>query len=285
MVSVTQHIRKLTTRRKARGLTLIELVVVIAVLAILAGFIVPRLGFVRNLAAESGNATIIADSSTQAVFYNTAVGHYPQGEDALLDTANALYPNLNSGLSAVLSPLDLSTDISAAKSIVSQLDPAGAKAQLYYGTPGGSQTPNSDFTNEVDLTYTGGATPAATGHVAKVKVPTQLTDKSYPIYLAAYGPGALSTTTGAPLDGTYLVALGYGSSSQINGKTGLEPPVLFDKTPGEYTRPILLLKVFATGSTATGVPAGTSATTSISLGFDGGTSGSQLAKYAVDQNR
>ena len=109
--------------RKRHGLTLIELVVVIAVLAILAGFIVPRLGFVRNLAAESGNATIIADSATQAVFYNTAVGHYPGGEDTLLDTGNAVYANLNAKLSAILTPLDLSTDNGAGQSIVGQIDP------------------------------------------------------------------------------------------------------------------------------------------------------------------
>ena len=108
---------------------------------------------------------------------------------------------------------------------------------------------------------------------------------NYQIYLAAYGAAKLDATTGAPLDGTKLVALGYGQNSEINGKTGLEAPVLFDKIPGEYTRPILLLKVFGTGSTAIGVPAGTSAATSISIGFDGSTSNSNLAKYAVDQNR
>lgn len=272
-----------STRR--HGLTLIELVVVIAVLAILAGFIVPRLGFVRNLAADSGNATIVADSATQAVFYNTAVGHYPAGEDSLLDTANAVYANLNPGLSAILTSLDLSTDNNAAKSLVGQIDPKGASFDLYQGTAGGSptSTPNSDFSSLEVVTYSSGTGGA--GHVAQVTVPTKLTDKSYPIYLAAYGSVGLSATTGAPLDGTYLVALGYGSNSQINGKTGLEPPTEFDKVPGEYTRPVLLLKVFPTGSTVVGVPPGTSAATSISIGFDGTTSGSSLAKYSVDQNR
>jgi prepilin-type N-terminal cleavage/methylation domain-containing protein len=272
-------------RRRRQGLTLIELVVVVAVLAILAGFIVPRLGFVRNLAAESANATIISDSASQAVFYNTAVGHYPTGEDSLLDTANAVYANLNSGLSAILTPLDLSTDNNAAKSIVGQLDPKTTSVTLYAGTAGGSptSTPNTDFTTAETLTYS--KTAGGAGHVAQVTLPTSLTSASYPIYQAAYGSGALNTTTGAPLDGTYLIAFGYGSNIQINGKTGLEPPVLFDKTPGEYTRPILLLKVFPTGETAVGVPAGTSATTSISIGFDATTANNQLAKYAVDQNR
>ncbi len=273
---------------RRQGLTLIELVVVIAVLAILAGFIVPRLGFVRNLAAESGNATIIADSATQAVFYNTAVGHYPQGEDNLLDTSNALYANLNANLSKILTPLDLSTDVKAAKSIVSQLDPLAPARRSTLATPAGPPRrirPTPISPTRWPSPIPACATPAGSGHVAQVTPPTAPTDPSYPIYLAAYGSAALSPTTGAPLDGTYLVALGYGANSQINGKTGLEPPVLFDKIPGEYTRPILLLKVFPTGSTATGVPAGTSATTSISLGFDATTANNQLTKYAVDQNR
>lgn len=271
--------------RRPRGLTLIELVVVVAVLAILAGFIVPRLGFVRNLASEASNATIISDASTQAVFYNTAVGHYPQGEDSLLDTSNAVYANLNSKLAAILTPLDLSTDNKAAQSIVAQLDPNSASADLYSGTPGGStaSTPNTDFTNLTAITWS--STAGGAGHVAQVKTPTALTDASYPIYQAAYGSAALNTTTGAPLDGTFLVALGYGANSQINGKTGLEPPVLFDKTPGEYTRPVFLLKVFGKSSTAVGVPTGTSATTSISIGFDATTANNQLSKYAIDQNR
>lgn len=270
---------------KRKGLTLIELVVVVAVLAILAGFIVPRLGFVRNLASEASNATIISDSATQAVFYNTAVGHYPQGEDSLLDTSNALYANLNPKLAAILTPFDLSTDNKAAQSIVAQLDPNSASANLYSGTPGGSttSTPNTDFTNLTAITWS--STAGGTGHVAQVTPPASLTSPSYPIYQAAYGSAALNTTTGAPLDGTFLVALGYGSNSQINGKTGLEPPVLFDKQAGEYTRPVLLLKVFGRSSTATGVPTGTSAATSISIGFDATTANNQLSKYAVDQNR
>jgi prepilin-type N-terminal cleavage/methylation domain-containing protein len=266
-------------RSRNRGLTIIELVVVVAVLAILAGFIVPRLGFVRNLASESGNATIIADSASQAVFYNTAVGHYPQGEDLLVDTAGNLYSNLNASLSTVLSPIAFNSDGNVAKSILGQLDPYGTSAVLYANREGVSN-PNNSGQDQVTLTKT------STQPIAQVTIPASTGSVSYPIYTAAYGEGALGTN-GAPLDGTFLVAFGYGPNSQINGKTGLEPPVLFDKIPGEYNRPILLLKVFPTGSTAGNgiVPAGTNAATSISLGYDASTANTQLAKYAVDVNR
>lgn len=259
--------------RKPKGLTLIELVVVVAVLAILAGFIVPRLGFVRNLAADSGNATTISDSATQAVFYNTAIGHYPQGEDTLIDpTGKTLSNYLNASLASALTTVAI--DATSAKSIVAQLDANATSAYLYNAATTTNTTPNSDFTSIVTLTNAGGITLAQVSTVST---------QGQAIYQAAYG--AANLTSGAPTDGTYLLALGYGTNSQINGKTGLEAPVLFDKIPGEYTRPILLLKVFGTGSAAPGVPPGTSAATSISIGFDGTTTASQLTKYGVDQNR
>jgi prepilin-type N-terminal cleavage/methylation domain-containing protein len=258
-----------------RGLTLIELVLVVAVLAILAGFIVPRLGFIRNLAGEAANATIIADSANQAVLFNTAIGHYPQGEDTLLDSTGALYGSLNSSLKNALTALDLSTDTNAAKSLNGQL---GGGTVVLYANDTTNSVPANSGTIVSNLT-------SSTGKVAQVKVPTTLNDASYPIYLAAYGATRLNTTTGAPNDGTYLVALGYGPGSEINGKTGLEAPLLFDKTAGEYNRPILLLKVFGNNSTALNVPPGTNAATSISIGFDASTANSQLAKYTIDQQR
>jgi hypothetical protein len=167
---------------------------------------------------------------------------------------------------------------SDAKSLVGQLDPLG-KSFTLYDIDDGQTNPN-----QADATLRT-ISASAGGTVAEVTPPTSTGSKSYPIYLAQYGSGGLNTATGAPLDGTILVALGYGANSQINGKTGLEPPVLFDKIPGEYTRPVLLLKVFGDASTNAYVPPGTNATTGISIGFDGSTANSQLAKYAIDQNR
>ena len=277
-------------RVRRQGLTLIELVVVIAVLAILAGFIVPRLGFVRNLAGDAGNSTIIADSATQAVFYNTAEGHYPTGEDTLLTAAGtALDTYLNSNLKSVLETSAL--DTSAALSIAAQLtgSSSGGTVTLYNQSDVLTQTPNQDDSTAVTLT----ATSSTASGQTTLAVVNGATSQGAAVLEAAYGLNQLTNvtiTTGViqsatVTDGTELVALGYGTNSQINGKTGLEAPVLFDKKPGEYTRPILLLKVFGANSTATGVPIGTSAATSIAISYDGSTTTSNLAKYNVDQNR
>ena len=277
MVSVTSHIEKLTAKRRSRGLTLIELVLVVAVLAILAGFIVPRLGFIRNLAADSGNATTVADGVQQSVLYNTAIGHYPRGEDTLLNAAGTgLDASLNASLLSALTTTTL--EATAYKSLTGQF--ATNTVVLYNQADVNTATPNSDDT-----------TPNTLSSTSVLAIINTANTFGEAIYRAGYPSTELTlgvsgtVDIGTPNDGTYLVAIGYGTNSEINGKTGLEAPVLFDKNPGEYTRPIFLLKVFPGGSTATGVPAGSNATTSTGLSFDGTTVGGNLAKYSVDQNR
>jgi prepilin-type N-terminal cleavage/methylation domain-containing protein len=275
-------------KHRRKGLTLIELVLVVAVLAILAGFIVPRLGFIRNLAGDSGNATIISDAVQQSVLYNTAEGHYPSGEDTLLGAGGAALDSyLNPNLTLALTTTTLLAP--DAKSLLAQLGISSTNEVTFYNQGDVlTTTPNLDDSLAVTLASDGVVgTPAGQSVFAIVNT---VGTPGEVIYRAAYESAALTlggtnNTLGTPNDKTYLLALGYGTNSQINGRTGLEPPVLFDKTPGEYTRPIFLLKIFGTGSTATGVPAGSSAATSIAIGFDGSSVAGQLTKYAVDQNR
>ena len=237
-------------RRRAKGLTLIELVLVVAILAILAGFIVPRLGFIRNLAGDAGNATIIADSASQVVLFNTAIGHYPAGEDTLLDTAGLPYASLQSKLKGAITPLAFSGDALGALSFTSQLTGSSSGGNVtLYNHDLTATIPSNSGTSATVIGSTGGsnsdpsniAPGTGSGTIAQITVPTapDVTAKktNYLIYLAAYGATKLNSTTGAPTDGTYLVALGYGPNTEINGKSALEAPLLFDKNPGEYNRP------------------------------------------------
>jgi len=275
MNTVTPIVRKHSKSRK-RGLTLIELVVVVAVLAILAGFIVPRLGFIRNLAGDAGNATTVSDAIQQSVLYNTAEGHYPTGEDTLLNSSGAaLDASLNSGLKGVLTlgtvggPLGL-------KSLTGQF--GTSTVTLWNQSDQATTTPNLDDTTSVVLTT---GTPIAIVNSANTN--------GQQVYRAAYESSELTVdstgTLGTPNDGTYLIALGFGTNSQIVDRSALQAPVLFDKLPSEYTRPVFLLKVYGDASVNAQVPPGSSAATSIALSFDGTTVAGNLTKYAVDQNR
>ena len=168
--------------RAPRGLTLVELVFVVAILAILAGALVPRLGTVRNLAADASNADQTAAALNQAVLYNVEQNVYPAGEDTLIaangTNAGALYGNLDAGLSALLTPKTL--DAAEAKSI---------NTQLTFDTTGG--TPTYLFNNDTAGTEAAGdsggansvgSTPVTTGTVvAQVTIPTAITGTTYSI--------------------------------------------------------------------------------------------------------
>jgi len=277
-------------RSNRRGLTLIELVFVVAILAILAGFLVPRLGLLRNLAADAGNADQTRGALDQSVLYNIEQGKYPQGEDSLLDGTGAIFSKVDPSLAAVLSPVTLTAN--AAKSINTQLtfDSTGNTAAYFFDAPSVNTSSVDDSFKAVNnVTVGGGST------VAQVTLPTSTSSASYSIYQGVYGVDKLSATTGAPLDGSYLVAVGFGGNSELNGKTALGAPTLFTKDPSSYNRPIFLLKVYPTTvasytgpislQTFTGTSAGTAAATAGALSPDGKLVTASLAKYQTDKNR
>ena len=279
--------------RAQRGLTLIELVFVVAILAILAGALVPRLGILRNLAADGSNADQARAALDQSVLYNIEQGKYPQGEDSLLDTTGIVYTKLDPGLAAILTPTALS--VNAAKSINTQLtfDSTGTitQAYLFDGLAAPSGTPDNDFSTLNTVLIAGAS------KVAKVTIPATTTSATYPIYLSVYGADKLPAAGPfAPLDGSYLVALGDGSNTETNGKTAVGAPVLFTKDPTAYNRPLFLLKVYDTGTGASyfgslsgasipGVKGGTAAATAGALSPDGNLVTQNLANYQTAKAR
>ena len=290
MISVTSYIEQLTVKRKQRGLTLIELVFVVAILAILAGFLVPRLGTVRNLAAAAGNADQTRAALDQSVLYNIEYGKYPGGEDSLLDSTGAVYSKLDAGLSGVLAPHTLT--VNEAKSINTQLtfDGTGGTPTYFYDADTTIAGANDAFISYNPVLVAGGS------KVSQIKLPTGVdqTKNTWPIYIGVYGLDKLSAA-GAPLDGSFLIGIGDGVQAETNSKTALGAPVLYTKDSNAYGRPVFLLRVFGTtiatytgtlsGQTFTGVTAGTAAATAGALSPQGLLVTQSLAKYAAEKNR
>ncbi|MSU36070.1 MAG: prepilin-type N-terminal cleavage/methylation domain-containing protein [Pedosphaera sp.] len=76
------------------GLTLIELVVVLAVLVALAGLIIGNFPGIIRKASRSSGATSVQDLSRAVQYSYTTTLKYPTGFDSLLETATTLYNKL-----------------------------------------------------------------------------------------------------------------------------------------------------------------------------------------------
>lgn len=81
----------LRKRRTRRGLTLIELVVVLAILAALAGLVLPLAGTYLEKAHASSAASNFKEVSKVVQQYNTLTREMPNGLDSLLEDASTVY--------------------------------------------------------------------------------------------------------------------------------------------------------------------------------------------------
>lgn len=211
---------------KSRGLTLIELVVVLMVLIALAGILVPQLtGFVERSHGASG-ATNLGEVRKAVELYNVKylVG-YPDYQDSLLDTAGNLFSKLNDELTPRLTVLTL--DAGQAQSLV---DAGITKVGDHFVTvaPAGSATDS----------ITGAERPiAALGKVAKLSA----LDATTQIYA--------SVDDNLKYD---YVVMGIGRNSTAIGKVMAEPPLDFEKDPTlEYSRSLLVFGIPKAGATVT----------------------------------
>jgi prepilin-type N-terminal cleavage/methylation domain-containing protein len=268
------------SRRIRRGLTLVELVFVVAILAILAAFLAPRLGFIRNLARSASAADQVAEVVKQTVLFNGAFGTFPQGWDTLTNSSGTLSPALDSGLSGVLTPTAL--DATGLRSIVGQISPQGASGTAIFYDLDDSLLASGTLPGDIG-TIQRVVTTASTGSQATFAQVRTDNAAGQAIYKQIYGE--VAAPGGVPTDGTRLIALGAGPNNGLVGKSALQIPVINLKDTTKYNRAIILLKIFPTGSTAPNVPAGSAASTSTGLTPDGKTIQGALRQYVVDQNR
>lgn len=78
------------------GLTLIELVVVMAIIAVLASMVIPRLDFLKAQAEHSASAGTQGDLGTIIQTFKTSSGKYPTFDTLIASSGNTLYSKLQS---------------------------------------------------------------------------------------------------------------------------------------------------------------------------------------------
>ncbi|HYG73959.1 MAG TPA: prepilin-type N-terminal cleavage/methylation domain-containing protein [Planctomycetota bacterium] len=119
-----------------RGFTLIELVVVLAILAAIAGLVIPQVDSLRRSSDKGTASHTIAAVANNTQLYRTLKGVYPDRFDALLEgttttSTTTLYPKLSSKVSVAFGTFALTND-STAGLYLKSLQDVGFNRVMYH---------------------------------------------------------------------------------------------------------------------------------------------------------
>lgn len=232
------------------GVTLLELSVVVAVLAILSMLLLPRLAFIRTMSLHAGSATALQDTTQNMLTFHATQAKWPHRFDSLLTGAgggapSGLYGSVGGtyGLDTTLTGGLLATTTLTAnqkKSLVGLLgQPSGNTTVMQVMDHDETITkPGNSGTNARDLNASGSDLTVCTV-VSTHNVLTTNSDQNAP-------SGALIYDTVFPNgnpNGETIVALGVGPECTAVSKTIITPPQLYMRDATRYNRVIMLIRV------------------------------------------
>ena len=191
-----------------RGLTLIELVVVMVILAAVAGIVLPLLPRMVTRAHTSTQATNIGEIGKAIQTYEASYLSYPNNFDSLVVGSGSLAPYI-SGTNG----FDLTTVATPTQETVDALNAAGITSVAQMVATG---------TGEFSPTF------YPYGSVLTAATPTTAISTSTPL-AALTGTAALREFS-LPPGGQYVI-FGLGGRTSMQGRTLQEAPVHFDDNP------------------------------------------------------
>lgn len=239
------------------GLTLIELVIVMVVLATLAALLIPRLGFIQQQSIPVSGAAGAQDLVNNLETYKVSTGFYPQGFDSLLQSGGtSLITQLVQGPGGTpptppFTTASVSTDPYFLASFGMAFGPSANPTSYRIfdqDTTTTGEDISSSFNTQRNL-YAG-------GNVAVID-PTTAAGQS--VWQAAF-PGVVTNggTFTAPT-GVTLVAFGVGPQCNAVGATMASAPLQTGQQPGYYARYFAIFAVYGTGYGPNGQYAGKAA--------------------------
>lgn len=232
---------RLPSRPRA-AFTLIELVVVLLIIAVIAGLVIPQVSMLGRTADMAASAKTQADIANNLQLYFVLQKRYPQGMDSLVDGTGAIY----------------ASDTTDALTQTRGLPYAGAdgtrlQAQLTAGTltnATGAEYLRSftrsgfDYVFDHDASVINSNNSAITRRDLGTATTVAVAELTGPALLAKLVPHGLNA-------GERVVALGIGPRVAATGKTMLNSPTYPGCDGKYYGRYIAYFKVFATGERAT----------------------------------
>lgn len=244
-----------SVRRASRlGFTLIELVVVIIIIATIAGFVIPQIGMLGRTSDMAATAKTQADIASNIQLYFTLQKRYPQGLDSLLDGSGALYAP--PGASVTEATQVYGMPVNGAGSAWLGGDAAGSNAAQLSVAALTGDTLKSLTRSGFDYVYDHSTSVVNSNNSATAQR-----------YLIANGATAAPTSvnvaevTGAVLLGRLVpqglastervIAMGVGPKNAAISKTLTNSPIYPGCDGKYYGRYIVYFKVYSSGERAT----------------------------------
>ena len=239
-----------------RGFTLIELVVVVAIIAALAGLLVSKVDFLRRQSTMAVAADTSCDVFNNIELYLVTNSTLPNGFDSLIGTDGNLFPGLIGATDNVGAlPGALTATPIAYSSTDKRLNSLVRLGMSYVNDHALTAGTNATDSGKVLRAISSGTPPApipSPGNWALITTGNSIWNSVYP--QNAWG-NTYATTTSMVVDTTgtqvSLVALGVGPGNTMNGVTMATPP----QFPGPdtnlfYYRYVALFAVYTDGRRA-----------------------------------
>lgn len=232
--------------RRRAGFTLIELIIVLAVLASLAALVVPTLGFVK----DQTDTSLAANGAQQALnnleTFKAATGRYPDRLDSLMDeTGNFYQPiyDISGGTAPYIGEVTGSSDF-----IWYFIQNGGGMSEVAV-----HDSTNVPGASSFDPNKAGVSAPISSSPLNIVREGTSYTGKRAAILSTCFpnqDPTDVAAGRATVPEGHTLVLMGIGASNAAVGATMAQAPLAPTKSaydPDEYDRFIAVFDVTSGG--------------------------------------
>jgi len=234
-----------------KGFTLIELVVVLAIIAALAGLVIPQVSMLGRTTDMASSASCQAELANNLQLFFVLQKRYPQGMDSLLDTTGAVYASDTTDVNTQLRGLPYSgadgTRVQDQLFASSLTNVTGTAEFLRSFSRAGFDWVHDHDTALVNSNNSSTTVQRTTGTspflVAELRTPFTTP--------AAAATNALWLKVSPTLTANErLVAVGIGPRNTAIGKTLLNSPIYNGCDGKYYGRYIAIFKVYANGERA-----------------------------------
>ena len=246
---------RMTSPRSVRGFTLLELLVVVAILAIIAGLVLPKMTGVTEQAGNAANAALLKSVSEAESRYEAQFKRLPSAWDGVLDATGALYTKLHPKL--LTGPLDAAGTTLVAGTLtdtqMQSLYDAGITGLHFQDAAWTGPASDSGRTYQAVSTVANPAPSYATAATKFAIIQQGITSSSF----STYGHNVLFTDKAFSINpyvagwNWTLVVLGFGNEAGLKRNTVQDTPLFTSVDPAKYYARALVVFAVPNGTTIT----------------------------------